>query len=90
MKRNKEISDVENTNLNHVKGDYEYVDHPKHYNQGGVELVQIVDAYQLGFYEGNIVKYIIRAGKKPDNNKLQDLKKALWYLNYLIKINEKE
>ena len=90
MKRNKEISDVENTNLNNVKEDYEYVNHPKHYNQGGIELVQIVDAYQLGFYEGNIVKYIIRAGNKPDNTKLQDLKKALWYLNYLIKINEKE
>lgn len=64
---------------------YEYVDHPKHYNQGGIELVNIVDSYQLGFYEGNIVKYMIRSGKKPGNSKLQDLKKAQWYLNYLIK-----
>lgn len=64
---------------------YEYVDHPKHYNQGGIELVNIIDSYQLGFYEGNIVKYMIRSGKKPGNSKLQDLKKAQWYLNYLIK-----
>ena len=63
---------------------YEYVDHPKHYNQGGIELVNIVDSYQLGFYEGNIVKYVVRSGKKPGNSKLQDLKKAQWYLNYLI------
>ena len=68
---------------------YEYVDHPKHYNQGGIELVNIVDSYQLGFYEGNIVKYVVRSGKKPGNSKLQDLKKAQWYLNYLIKLLEK-
>ena len=68
---------------------YEYVDHPKHYNQGGIELVNIVDSYQLGFYEGNIVKYMIRSGKKPGNSKLQDLKKAQWYLNYLIRLLEK-
>lgn len=68
---------------------YEYVDHPKHYNQGGIELVNIVDSYQLGFYEGNIVKYMIRSGKKPGNSKLQDLKKAQWYLNYLIKLLDK-
>lgn len=68
---------------------YEYVNHPKHYNQGGIELVNIVDSYQLGFYEGNIVKYLIRSGKKPGNSKLQDLKKAQWYLNYLIKSLEK-
>ena len=68
---------------------YEYVDHPKHYNQGGIELVNIVDSYQLGFYEGNIVKYVVRSGKKPGNSKLQDLKKAQWYLNYLIRLLEK-
>lgn len=68
---------------------YEYVNHPEHYNRGGIEFVDIVDSYQLGFYEGNIVKYLLRAGKKPGNSKLQDLKKARWYLSYLIESLEK-
>ena len=31
-----------------------------------------------------VVKYVLRAGKKPDNSDLQDLKKALWYLQRKI------
>jgi len=57
------------------------VDHPAHY--GGAdntyEAIKVIEAWQLGFNLGNVVKYISRAGKKV--SKLEDLKKAQWYLN---------
>ena len=58
----------------------EAVDHPSHY--GGAdnpyEVIKVIEAWGLGFNLGNAVKYIARAGKKGD--RLEDLKKALWYL----------
>lgn len=57
----------------------EAVDHPAHY--GGdttYEAIKVIEAWGLGFCLGNTVKYISRAGKKGD--KLEDLKKAAWYL----------
>jgi hypothetical protein len=57
------------------------VDHPTHY--GGVdnpyEAIKVVEAWDLGFHLGNVVKYVSRAGKKGDA--LEDLKKARWYLD---------
>lgn len=56
------------------------VDHPAHY--GGAdntyEAIKVIEAWELGFNLGNVVKYISRAGKK--GSKLEDLKKAQWYL----------
>lgn len=53
------------------------VNHPKHYTAfPGVEVIQITE--HLNFCRGNAVKYICRAGLK--GNELQDLEKALWYL----------
>lgn len=67
----------------------EMVEHPSHY--GGAdnlyEAIKVVEAWGLGFHLGNTVKYISRAGKK--DNLLQDLKKALWYLNREIENLEK-
>lgn len=45
--------------------------------------------YNLDFCSGNIIKYIIRQGKK-DPNGLEDLYKARWYLDKLIKQQENE
>lgn len=57
------------------------VDHPAHY--GGAdntyEAIKVIEAWELGFNLGNVIKYISRAGKK--GSKLEDLKKAMWYLN---------
>jgi len=64
------------------------VNHPSHYNQGGIEAVDVINAYKLGFYEGNVVTYILRA--KFKGRELEDLKKAKWYLDYLIKLKEKD
>lgn len=59
----------------------EAVDHPAHY--GGAdntyEAIKVIEAWNLDFCLGNTVKYISRAGKK--GNRLEDLKKARWYLD---------
>jgi hypothetical protein len=58
------------------------VNHPKHYTLGGVEVIDAIEAWQLGFHLGNCIKYIARADHK--GTRLQDLKKAKWYLDRAI------
>mgnify|MGYP002636218586 CR=1 FL=1 len=60
----------------------EKVDHPSHYNQGKYEVIDVITDWELDFCEGNVVKYVARSRHK--NNQLEDLKKAKWYLDYLI------
>lgn len=59
----------------------EAVNHPLHYGgeDNPYETIKVIEAWGLGFSLGNAVKYIARAGKKGD--RLEDLKKAAWYLN---------
>ena len=66
------------------------VNSPKHYTShpSGVECIDIVEHY--GFNLGNTIKYLWRAGLKDDNDDLQDLKKARYYLDREIKKREKE
>lgn len=51
---------------------------PQHYTSGGIETIDFIEAKELNFHLGNVVKYVSRAGKKGDRT--EDLKKALWYL----------
>jgi hypothetical protein len=64
----------------------EMVNHPAHY--GGednvYEVIKVIEVWELDFHLGNTVKYISRAGKKGSDKELQDLKKALWYLQRKI------
>lgn len=64
----------------------EQVDHPQHYGgeNNPYEAIKVIDAWGLGFSLGNTVKYISRAGKKNKEKELEDLKKALWYLQHHI------
>lgn len=64
------------------------VNHPSHYKDGGIETIDFIEAKQLNYHIGNVVKYLSRAGKKGDE--LTCLKKAQWYLNRYIKNLEKE
>lgn len=70
----------------------EQVNHPKHYGgqDNPYEAIKVIDAWELGFSLGNTVKYISRAGKKESDKELQDLKKALWYLQHHIETLEKK
>ena len=54
------------------------VNHPAHYKVGGIETIDFIEAKKLGYNLGNVVKYLTRADHK--GNKLQDLRKAQWYL----------
>lgn len=64
----------------------EKIDHPIHYGGNTVyETIKVIEAWNLDFHLGNTVKYISRAGKKTDDS-IEDLKKALWYLERKIKI----
>lgn len=63
------------------------VNHPAHYTDGGIETIDFIEAKQLPYHLGNVVKYVSRAGKKLDA--LEDLKKAQWYLNRYIEMMEK-
>lgn len=60
----------------------EMVNHPQHYGgeDNPYEAIKVIEAWDLDFHLGNTVKYISRAGKKGTDKELQDLKKALWYL----------
>ncbi len=56
------------------------------YYRKGIEVIDIIETYELGFRLGNCVKYILRAGNK--DSRIQDLKKAKWYLDREIAISE--
>ena len=63
------------------------VSHPQHY--GGAdnpyEAIKVIEAHKMDFVEGNVLKYLLRYKKK---NGLEDLKKSLWYLEWLINRHE--
>lgn len=55
------------------------VNHPAHYTHGGIEVIDAIEAWQLGYHLGNVVKYVARARHKGRYS--EDLRKARWYLN---------
>lgn len=73
------------SNLYQSQTNYEKISHPHHY--GGdtpYEAIKVIEAWRLDFCLGNAVKYITRAGKKPDTTELEDLEKAQWYIQRRI------
>ena len=60
------------------------VNRPDHYNHGKIEVIDFIEDKELGFNLGNAVKYISRAGRKDANNTIEDLRKAVWYINRQI------
>ena len=65
----------------------ETVNHPNHYNVGGIEVIDFIESWNLDFSLGNAIKYIARAPYK--NDELEDLKKARWYIDREIERLEK-
>lgn len=60
---------------------------PSHYQLGnGIQVIDVTE--RLGFLEGNVVKYVCRAGNKDGEDPLDDLSKAKWYLDRLIQNHE--
>lgn len=59
----------------------------EHYAKHTIQPWDIIKEYNLGFFEGNVIKYILRA---PDKNGIEDLEKALHYLEEFLKIKKAE
>lgn len=79
----------ESFNSCRTRNGFDMVNHPSHYKaKNGMEVIDVIEAFtaNLSGYEathtGNVIKYICRWKEK---NGLEDLKKAQWYLNRLIK-----
>ena len=66
------------------------VNHPSHYTDGKIEVIDFIDDKRLGYCLGNAVKYIARAGKKDPNKTIEDLQKAVWYINHEIEKRQRE
>lgn len=65
------------------------VNHPSHYTDGKIEVIDFIEDKKLNFHRGNAVKYIARAGKKDKSKEVEDLKKARWYIDREIRRLEK-
>ena len=63
------------------------VNAPKHYNVG-IEPIEAIESWKLGYNLGNVIKYVARADHK--GKRLEDLKKARWYLDREINNNESD
>ena len=68
--------------VNQAIAQHDTVNNPAHYTTGGIETIDFIEAKKLGYNLGNVVKYITRADHK--GNKLEDLRKAQWYLTRAI------
>ena len=62
--------------MNKVKND-----NATHYEiYSGLEAIDVIEAWDLNFNLGNVVKYVCRAGLKDKSDREEDIQKALWYL----------
>ena len=57
------------------------VNHPSHYTDDSTEVIDFIEDKRLNYHRGNAVKYICRAGKKDPAKEVEDLQKAIWYIN---------
>jgi hypothetical protein len=72
--------------LKHEEKIEDAVTHPSHYNQGRIEVIEAIEDWRLDFHRGNAVKYIARAGRKDPLKEIEDLKKAIWYIERAIEV----
>ena len=81
--------DIDNISIrNHIERvemitEDDKVNSPKHYNAGSIEVIDFIESHNFNFCLGNAIKYISRCNHK--DNKEQDLKKAIWYIEREIK-----
>jgi hypothetical protein len=71
-----------NGQVQFVKEFRDNINHPPHYKTGGIEVIDFIEAKNLSYHLGNVIKYIARADHK--GNKKDDLLKAQWYLTRAI------
>ena len=74
-----------NERIQEAQAQNDPVNHPSHYTQGKIECIDFIQDKKLNFCRGNAVKYIVRAGLKDPDKEIEDLEKAIFYLNAEIK-----
>lgn len=62
------------------------INHPAHYTFSHIEVIDAIEAWELGFHLANVIKYVARADHK--GRALDDLRKARWYLDREIQLRE--
>ncbi|MBR1684779.1 MAG: DUF3310 domain-containing protein [Clostridia bacterium] len=65
------------------------VNHPSHYTDG-IEVIDYIESKRFPYHLGNAVKYLSRAGKKDKSKTVEDLRKAVWYIERYISLPEKD
>jgi hypothetical protein len=65
------------------------INHPLHYIRGKIEVADFILDQGLTWCLGNAIKYICRAGYRPDADPIEDLKKGIWYMEREIREREK-
>ena len=80
------IQDIKFKNKDYGFDEIDMVNHPPHY-QHGIEPIEFIESHNLNFNLGNVIKYVSRAPYKEA--KLEDLKKALWYLEREVERHDK-
>ena len=61
---------------------FDPVNRPAHYTEGRVvEVIDLVEDWDLGFCLGNAIKYLGRAGRKDPKKTIEDYEKTIWYIN---------
>jgi uncharacterized protein YjbI with pentapeptide repeats len=82
-------ADLRNTigNSREIKtiNDNDNINHPPHYTFGKYEVLDVINDWKLDYNCGSAVKYIARAGKKDKNKEVEDLQKAIFFLQYEVK-----
>lgn len=63
--------------MHRIKG----IDHPEYYKKNGIEAIDFIEAHSLNFNLGNVIKYVTRAGHKPNEDSITALEKARWYIS---------
>jgi len=76
---------MEKSELEFYYVDTDNINQPSHYTKG-IETYDYINSWNMSFTQGNIIKYVTRYQHK---NGVEDLKKARWYLDKLIKETEK-
>lgn len=68
------------------------ISHQDYYNLGCIEVIEAIESWGFGegFNRGNIIKYVVRAGRKDKKTEIQDLKKAMEYLKFEIERLERQ
>lgn len=79
-----------NADNDELKKQDDVIEHPAHYTQGKIEVIDFIEDQKLNYHLGNCVKYICRCFMKHKDKPSEDLKKARWYLNREIKELEKD